>query len=202
MKEFEGYENESYGREFMDFVNRCEDIQAREIPKWLIEHLDLRSVIDIGCASGIYLVPFYDNECEVHGVDASTEAGEFLTAWDFERADLRLPYFPIDGAYDLCICFEVLEHIPAEFEDVILDSLARCSDTIVFTWAVPGQGGTHHHNERPHSYALAKFAERGYEIHELNGKMHEFLEGFRPQEREGTVSGWILNNSFLLKRVR
>ena len=43
-----------------------------------------------------------------------------------------------------------------------MDNLTSFSDVILFSAAIPGQGGTHHVNEQWPSYWIEKFAARGY----------------------------------------
>ena len=43
-----------------------------------------------------------------------------------------------------------------------MDNLTSFSDVILFSAAIPGQGGTHHVNEQWPSYWIEKFAVRGY----------------------------------------
>ena len=51
--------------------------------------------------------------------------------------------------------------------DTFVESLARHGDTILFSAAVPGQGGTHHVNEQWPSYWAEKFAKAGYGVYDV-----------------------------------
>jgi len=55
-----------------------------------------------------------------------------------------------DGApFDWVMSIEVAEHIPAEYQLVFVDNLIRLSKHgIIMSWAVPGQGGHGHVNEK------------------------------------------------------
>jgi hypothetical protein len=55
-------------------------------------------------------------------------------------------------------CFEVAEHVLAEFADALVSLLAKTAPIVVFTAAPPGQGGSGHVNEQPADYWIAKFA--------------------------------------------
>ncbi|CAG5124210.1 unnamed protein product, partial [Candidula unifasciata] len=51
--------------------------------------------------------------------------------------DLTAPQYGLP-AYDWVVSVEVGEHIPAKFEDIYLDNLARhAKEGIVLSWAVP-----------------------------------------------------------------
>ncbi len=45
------------------------------------------------------------------------------------------------------VLMQVLEHVPEQFEAIVLDNLVRSArEGIVLSWAVPGQPGHHHVN--------------------------------------------------------
>lgn len=68
--------------------------------------------------------------------------------------DLTSPQFGLP-LYDWVISLEVAEHVPAQFENVYMDNIARhCKEGIVISWATPGQGGFEHINERPFNYVI------------------------------------------------
>jgi len=62
--------------------------------------------------------------------------------------DLSLPLYWLPR-YDWVVILEVLEHIPASYEPVALDNVARTAGVgVVLSWAVLGQGGYAHVNNR------------------------------------------------------
>lgn len=198
---FEGLESEDPEyRTMMEFIVRVESLQAQALGQWMLQEFPgLRSVIDIGCGPGIYLLPYRAAGCRVLGVDACTGAGECLEAAEFERFDLR---FPLSArGWDLAICFEVAEHLPEAFADTLVDSVCEAASLLLWSAAVPGQGGTYHYNERPPAYWLEKFATRGFALHPLQDALRAFLARFAPERARGEVSGWLLDNSFLLVRL-
>ncbi|KAK3607500.1 hypothetical protein CHS0354_031121 [Potamilus streckersoni] len=68
--------------------------------------------------------------------------------------DLTLPQFGLP-MYDWIISLEVAEHIPKQFEGVYLDNINRhAREGVVLSWAVPGQGGYGHVNERFFDYVV------------------------------------------------
>lgn len=90
--------------------------------------------------------------------------------------------------YDLCISVEVGEHLPREKAEVFLDNLCRSSDVILFSAAVPGQGGTDHINEQWPDYWRKKFQKRGYACYDaFRGRLWE----------DGRVEWWYRQNLFL-----
>jgi SAM-dependent methyltransferase len=124
------------------------------------------SVIDVGCGQGAWLAA------------AAALGATTLTGVDgpwVDRARLRHPgirFMPVDIAggeaipverHDLCISVEVAEHLPAQRAPAFVDALCAASDAVLFSAAVPHQGGTDHVNERRASYWAGLFAARGFE---------------------------------------
>jgi hypothetical protein len=66
--------------------------------------------------------------------------------------------------FDICLSLEVAEHIPKEFADVFIKNLVNASDIIIFSAAIPGQGGTNHVNLQYPNYWSAKFREMGFSL--------------------------------------
>ncbi|KAG2423607.1 hypothetical protein HYH02_015307 [Chlamydomonas schloesseri] len=104
-----------------------------------------------GGAGGALSYTAYDGG---EGVEAATGgAVRFL--------DLAEPTW-LGVTYDWVVSLEVGEHIPAALESTFLANLLRHARRgLVLSWAVPGQGGHQHVNERPNDYILAKVAALG-----------------------------------------
>jgi len=62
----------------------------------------------------------------------------------------------------LVICTEVLEHFNKQRANEIMDYLTECSDLILFSAAIPRQGGLGHVNEQRHGYWHQRFEEKGF----------------------------------------
>lgn len=126
-------------------------------------------VIDVGCGQGAWLAA------------AEAAGARELTGLDGEwvdRAKLRSPrivFHPTDLAqplpaharHDLCISVEVAEHLPPARSRGFVADLCRLSDVVLFSAAVPMQGGTDHVNEQRASAWIARFAEEGYDCFDL-----------------------------------
>ena len=64
--------------------------------------------------------------------------------------------------YDLAISIEVAEHIEPGNAEEFVRLLTGLSDTVLFSAAIPGQGGTGHVNEQWPEYWAALFRASGY----------------------------------------
>ena len=76
--------------------------------------------------------------------------------------DLTIPQYGI-RQYDWIISLEVAEHIPEKYEAVYLDNILRhATKGIILSWAVPGQGGLSHINNKPIEYVTKVMRDNGF----------------------------------------
>ena len=68
----------------------------------------------------------------------------------------------VERRYGLAICLEVAEHINQDKADHFVDFLTALSDQILFSAAIPGQGGNGHVNEQWPAYWIERFRKKGY----------------------------------------
>lgn len=123
-----------------------------------------RSIIDFGCGVGTWLrAACGAGVGDVLGVDGvSIEPHQLLIP---EASFLcRSLHEPVDVGrrFDCAFCLEVGEHLDQERADVIVDSLVRHADTVVFSAACPGQLGQHHVNCQWPEWWQSRFNARGY----------------------------------------
>lgn len=129
-----------------------------------------RTVADVGCGRGAFLKLFHEAGCEVWGTDGAPvkEAGLVISRSLFLEQDFR-DGLRIPIKRDVILCLEVVEHLPADVADDVVRSICRSGAThIVFSGAIPGQGGTGHINERPVAYWVSKFREQGRNVDSLS----------------------------------
>jgi SAM-dependent methyltransferase len=154
-----------------------------------------RSAVDVGCGTAFILAELAERGVDVRGVEGSRHAIEHSRIPDrIVRSNLESGV-PDLGRFDVAICMEVAEHLPERAAGGLVDGLTRLSDRVVFTAAVPGQGGTHHVNEQPRSYWLDHFAR------------HEFAESALGESLRSEVAhipepAWMHTNLMVLERER
>jgi SAM-dependent methyltransferase len=138
---------------------------ARRTLSFLAQMLRFRSVLDVGCGVGIWLTEAaaMPEVKEVFGIDGPwldrsklLVDGAIVSQRDLE-AEIDL-----GRQFDLVMSLEVAEHISPEAAPVFVKSLVRHSDAVLFSAAVPAQGGAHHVNEQWPSYWQRLFAEHDY----------------------------------------
>ena len=160
----EDNEPPQYDRSFFEAleegVRRSADVAAGPI----MEIIRPRSAVDLGCGTGIWLAALRVRGVEdILGIDGPWVPREQLAIPEdlFWQHDLTKA-FRIDRRFDLALCLETAEHLPAEAAPVLVETLTRLAPVVVFSGAVPEQKGQGHVNEQWPEYWINLFAERGY----------------------------------------
>ena len=134
----------------------------------VIEKLpQINSVVDVGCGVGSWLSSFAKlraREVELLGIDGPwVDTGLLVIPEEkFLAADLSVEMPSINRKYDLAISLEVAEHLPPERAKGFVDFLTGMSDFVLFSAAIPFQGGTNHFNEQWQDYWADLFERKGY----------------------------------------
>jgi SAM-dependent methyltransferase len=123
-----------------------------------------KSAIDVGCGVGTWASKLI--ECgvtDVLGMDGDYINRELLRIPQeyFQPWDLSKP-IKMNRKFDLAICLEVAEHLPAHRAESLVEDLLNLAPVILFSAAIPGQGGVNHINERYLSYWVKLFSARDY----------------------------------------
>lgn len=124
---------------------------------------NIKSVIDFGCGTGSFLSVFAEMGKTILGLDYGAGAIEnlFIPKSNFLTANLSCEIYTLEK-FDLCLSLEVAEHIEEKFADIFISNLARSANIILFSAAIPKQGGTNHINEQWPSYWAKKFSSRNF----------------------------------------
>lgn len=80
---------------------------------------------------------------------------------EFRVADLNQT-IDVPERFDLAVCIEVAEHLAKTSSAPLVRALTSVAPVVLFSAAIPGQGGHGHHNEQPRPYWHALFAEQGF----------------------------------------
>ena len=161
---------------------------ARAVVPLVLKLFPARTVVDVGCGSGTWAKEYAAAGTDILGIDGQIVRDEQLVipAERFLRRDLGQP-LALDRRFDLVNCLEVAEHLAETRAGGFVADLCRLGDVVVFSAAVPGQGGTHHVNEQWPSYWLPKFQAQGFAA----------LDCLRPQLWGNTaVAWWYVQNMF------
>lgn len=131
------------------------------------------SMIDIGCGTGAWLAAAGAlGVSDVVGVDGAYVRREQLEIPPdrFIATDLAtLTFDTLRGhaaaggrRFDMAMSMEVAEHLPEAFASGFVELLTSLAPVVLFSAAIPFQGGTGHLNEQFPSWWARRFAERGY----------------------------------------
>jgi SAM-dependent methyltransferase len=145
------------------FVEPIMRISARPMARSILRDLDPRTVVDVGCGTGVLLEELRSiGKIDVLGLELADAAisicarrGLVVRKFDLERDP------PPELHSDVAVSTEVAEHLPASCADRFVELLSGIADAVVLTAATPSQGGTDHVNEQPNAYWIDKFDARG-----------------------------------------
>jgi SAM-dependent methyltransferase len=130
----------------------------------LVDFLKKENVVniaDLGCGLAHYVSNFIDNGINATGFDGNPRTPE-LTNGLASVLDLAIPVIFADP-YEWIMSIEVGEHLPGHYEDIYIQNLHNNNEKgIIMSWALEGQGGLGHFNERNNDYIKAKVMELGY----------------------------------------
>lgn len=138
---------------------------AEAILPSIIEGVQPSSVIDVGCGVGTWLsIVLAAGVADVLGLDGAWVQPDSLEipSERFQATDLRQP-IGIDRRFDLALCMETGEHLPTERSAGLVSDLVDLAPVVLFSAAVPGQGGADHINEQWPDFWAGLFAGHGYE---------------------------------------
>ncbi len=163
---------------------------AEEIVPLIVDWLNPRSAVDVGCGDGVWLsVLSRFGVTDVVGIDGNWVTKDMLEIESdrFQPRDLSKP-IEANRQFDLVLSLEVAEHLPPEAAETFIDSLVGLGPVIVFSAAVPKQGGCSHVNEQWPEYWIELFRKRGCIA----------IDCFRSRLwHRSNVSWWYAQNLFL-----
>lgn len=177
-----------------DFYRRMTGFTARTVVPYVVELTGRPgSVLDLGCGVGTWLSAFRASGVEdVLGVDGSWVPRDLLAIPEerFVAHDLKTP-FDAGRSFDLAVSMEVIEHLPDAAGRDLVVSLTRHAPIVLFSAAIPFQGGTGHVNEKWPEYWAQLFAGQGFKVIDAVRRRIWTTPG---------VSWFIAQNTFLYAR--
>ena len=159
-----------YGSAFYERATDGSVRSAELVLPGLIARFRPTSAVDVGCGVGAWLsVVRRQGDIKVTGVDGPWVSRDelLIDEGDFVECDLARADPKLDRRFDLCLSTEVAEHLPHERSGAFVDLLCRLADVVVFSGAVPGQGGVGHGNEQWQSFWAGHFRRNGFGVLDL-----------------------------------
>ncbi len=145
------------------------DLSAAKIIGFLTDLVPIRSAVDFGTGRGLWLATAMRHGAkDIRGYDIPGTPTDRLhiPADCFTPADLGAP-MAFDRRYDLAVSTEVAEHIETERAGQFVANIAATSDLVLFSAAVPYQGGIGHLNENWIEYWNRRFGKHGYQCFDI-----------------------------------
>jgi SAM-dependent methyltransferase len=122
------------------------------------------SMLDVGCGIGTWLKAARNmGIVDIFGVDGVEIPREQLLFSNelFRRQDLTEPW-TLGRRFDVVLCLEVAEHLNKNIAPILVQSLIKHTETIIFSAASPGQMGQHHVNGQWPDYWQQQFNNCGF----------------------------------------
>jgi len=124
------------------------------------------SAIDFGCGVGTWLSVLAERGARtIQGMDGPWVEKAFLVIPEtcFRRTDFEQEQH-FAQRYDLAISLEVAEHLQPEYAAHFIAMLTAASDFVLFSAAIPFQGGNGHFNEQWPDYWAGLFQKQSYSV--------------------------------------
>ncbi|HEX5472957.1 MAG TPA: class I SAM-dependent methyltransferase [Lacipirellulaceae bacterium] len=154
----------NYAPQYYDRLKDGARHSAEAVVPVVIELIRPKSVIDLGCGIGAWLAEFkrrgVPDTLGVDGPHISTAQLE-IDPRDFLVADLAQP-LRLHSYFDLAVSLEVAEHLDPVQADQFVETLTRLAPVVLFSAAIPYQGGEHHINEQWPAYWAKRFEAQNF----------------------------------------
>ncbi|MGA2819778.1 MAG: glycosyltransferase [Anaerolineales bacterium] len=146
-------------------------------PEWLegfariadhiVEEIRPSTVLDAGCAMGFLVEALRDRGVEAYGVDISEYAIRQVQPGIRDYCQVGSITDPFPRTYDLIVCIETLEHLPAAQASQAVSNLCRHTGDVLFTSTPFDYREATHFNVNPPEYWAELFARAGF-LHDLD----------------------------------
>ena len=143
----------------------------KKIVPEIIKILNPKSIVDFGCGIGTFLNVFKQYGVkDVLGIDGpwvnKSLLLKYIDAEEFQESNLE-EEIKLSKKYDLAVSLEVAEHLSMDSANIFAQNLINSGNVILFSAAIPNQGGQNHINEQWLTYWEAIFLKHNYVVHDI-----------------------------------
>lgn len=148
----------------------CADLQHYPTDEPLVAALidffkreNILTIIDLGCGSGNYVNALNAAKFLARGIDGNPNSPKWSDRIDV--VDLTKRIDDKERVFQWVLCLEVGEHIPREFEEILLDNINHyCLAGAIISW-FPDEGhGIGHVNPRSNEWLTEQMQKRGFNL--------------------------------------
>ncbi len=149
----------------------------------------ITSAVDVGCGVGTWLCVLQEKGItEIQGLDGPWVDKQLLVIPPEKFSVVNLDEgITLDKRFDLAISLEVAEHLRPENASALVAALCELSDVVLFSAAIPFQGGKNHLNEQWPSYWCNLFKKQRYVPLDLIRKKIWDDADIQPYYRQNTL---------------
>jgi 2-polyprenyl-3-methyl-5-hydroxy-6-metoxy-1,4-benzoquinol methylase len=154
-----------YGKGFYEGRDDRTRGSAEAVVSILLELAEFHSAIDVGCGVGTWLsVLRKRGVADVLGIEGRwvAESPLEIPIENMKFLDLAIMDVPVTRRFDLALSLEVAEHLPESRAVGFVQTLTRLAPVVLFSAAIPHQGGRGHRNEQWPSYWANLFRRYDY----------------------------------------
>lgn len=156
---------------------------------FVLQEQKIKSILDLGCGTGVYSKLFIDNNIDCDCCDGHPETNSLTNGICFTK-DLSTP-INFGRTYDCVMSLEVGEHIPESLENYFIENIVNHShNLIIISWAIPGQPGNGHVNCKSNKYIIDKIQKYNFIF---NQKTSEYL-------RQNSSLYWFKNTIMVFQK--
>lgn len=154
------------------------------------------SVIDLGAGTCAFANRMGQLGVYSVAVDGSAFNREFAESCTYVAADLSKPWPLGPSSYDLVTSWDVIEHIPAEAEQVIVDTVVGLAGQWICLSIDASRWGRHHVNCKAKGYWRTRFSDAGL----IFEKQRTADVAERILRDPNITSNWYANNLSIFRR--
>ncbi|MBV8915970.1 MAG: class I SAM-dependent methyltransferase [Acetobacteraceae bacterium] len=153
----------AYSQAFYTAMSGMPDANSTTMLKAAFDLYRPQSFIDCGCGTGKWVATALQlGVSDSIGVDFVPRDQLSIPEAHFIERDLERGKLDLGRRFDLAICLEVAEHLSRERAPSFIEELCDLSDVVLFSAALPFQGGTWHINEQWLEYWGILFRKNGF----------------------------------------
>ncbi|MCM0592781.1 MAG: methyltransferase domain-containing protein [Gloeotrichia echinulata IR180] len=144
------------------------DTDYQIIALTIVEIYQPKTLVEFGCGPGHLTRELAKLGVQVTAIDGFSQPDFSGLSVEFNTLNLNEPTlianFFTGKSFDLAVSLEVAEHLEPEMSTTLVNWLTKVAPVVVFSAAVPGQGGHGHINLRPRDYWHSLFTQHNFTV--------------------------------------